>query len=190
MTEAWAGSGERMEFEIRGGVWEGVHALIFYAAVTLAVLTTLGVMRLAFGIAFIVCLFYSMFAIFSSPTYIVIDPGGRGLTLERYHYFIPSRRRIAGEELETLEVVESSRLPAAEGKRGSRHDLSYYVRVYLKLKDGSRFKLFRSGMTGSPADNRGKAYLIVQAMSGALEIPVSYTRRGLRDGHTEDHHGA
>jgi len=189
MTEAVASGSERMEFEIRGGLWEGIHAVIFYAAVTFAVLATLGVMRVALGIGCIVCLFFSMFAIFSSPTYVIVDPVARGLTVERYHYFIPSRRRLGREDLEGLEVIESPRVPTTEGEQGSKRDLSYYVRVYLKRKEGHPLKLFRSGMTGAPSDNRNKAFLIVQGLAGALDIPVFYTRRGLEDKHAQEQQG-
>ena len=178
MVEAAAGANERLEFEIRGGLWEGIHAVIFYISLASAVLATLGVLRLFLGIACVVLLFYSMFTIFSSPTFVIIDPAARRLTVERYHYFIPSSSSFDRQDLEGLEVIESPRVPAAEGER-TRHDLSYYVRVYLKHSDGRRLKLFRTGMTGAPLDNRVKAFLIVQALARDLEIPVSYSRRGL-----------
>ncbi len=180
---------ERMEFEVRGGPWEGFHVLVFYAAVVSAVLATLGVLRLLFGIGCIVLLFYSMFTIFSSPTFVISDPAARELTIERYHYFIPSRKKIGREGLEELEVIESPRVPASEGEKTSRHDLSYYVRVYLKRKDGKRLKLFSSGMTGAPSDNRLKAFLTVQEMAAALDIPVTYTRRGSKDQRAGDRDG-
>lgn len=178
MAEAAVNSSERFEFEIRGGLWESVHVVIFYGAVASAVLATVGVMRAVLGISCIVILFYSMFTIFSSPTYAMSDAAMRQLILERYHYFIPSRKTIDRDELEGLEVVESARVPTMEGERASKHDLAYFVRVYLKYKDGRRLKLYSSGMTGAPADNRTKAFLIVQRLAGDLEIPVIYTRRG------------
>jgi hypothetical protein len=178
MTEATVNETEPMEIEIRGGAWEGIHALIFYTAVTLAVLASLGILRIAFGITFIILLFYSIFAIFSSPTYIIIDARAREVTLERYRYFIPSRRSYGQGELGGLEVVESPRVPAAEGEKGSRRDLSYYVRVYLVLNDGKRLRIFRSGMTGAPAENRRKASLIVENIVDALGIPVTYNQPG------------
>jgi hypothetical protein len=179
MTEAAASQGEHMEFEIRGGPWEGIHVVIFYGAVISAVLATIGVMRLPLGIGCIVLLFYSMFTIFSSPTFVISDPAAQELVVERYHYFIPSHKRIEREELEGLEVIESPRVPEAEGEQSARHDLSYYVRVYLIRTDGRRLRLFSSGMTGAPLDNRTKAFLIVQGLARDLDIPVSYTRRGL-----------
>jgi hypothetical protein len=179
-----------MEFEIRGGPWESAHVVIFYGAVISAVLATLGVLRLALGLGCIIILFYSMFTIFSSPVFVISDPAARILTVERYHYFIPSRKRIGREELEGLEVTESARVPAAEGGQGARHDLSYYVRVYLRRSGGRRLKLFSSGMTGAPSDNRTKAFLIVQGLARDLDIPVSYTRRGLKDERAEERRGA
>lgn len=178
MTEAAAGDGEIMEFEIRGGPWEGIHAVIFYAAFAFAVLATVGVMRIALGISCVVTLFYSMFAIFSSPTYVLVDPVKREVTVERYRYFIPSHHRVSREELAVLEVVESPRLPGTAAEKSSKRDLSYYVRVYLVREDGKRLKLFRSGMTGAPSENRNKAFLMAQSVTEALDIPVIYTRRG------------
>ncbi|MBN2026719.1 MAG: hypothetical protein JW854_08190 [Actinobacteria bacterium] len=189
MTEAVASVSERMEFEIRGGPWEGIHAFIFYISVTCAVLATLGIMSTFLGISCVVLLFYSMFAIFSSPTYVIVDPTAQEITLEKYHYFIASQRRISREELKGLEVTESPRVPAAEGATSSKRDLSYYVRIYLRRRDGKSLKLFRSGMTGAPAENRIKAFLITQSVSHALDIPVLYTRRGMDKDDTEEGQG-
>lgn len=185
MTEAALGGVKPFEFEIRGGPWEAVHVVVFYGAVASAVLATLGVLSLLLGIGCVVLLFYSMFAIFSSPTYVATDPSARELVVERYHYFIPSRNRIGSGEMEALEVVESPRVPAEEGN-SSRHDLSYFVRVYLRMKSGRRLKLFSSGMTGAPYDNRLKAYYIVRGIAGALDVPVSYSRRGRGGGDGEE----
>lgn len=181
MAEAAAAGGGPIEFEIRGGLWEGMHALIFYTAVVFALLATLGVMRLALGISFLVLLFYSIFAIFSSPRYAIIDPAAREVTLERYHYFIPTRRSFRREELAGLEVIESPRTPPQESEKGSRRDLSYYVRVYLKLAGGRKLKIFRSGMTGAPSENRAKAFLIAAEVARTLDVPVAYRRRGARE---------
>lgn len=186
MTEAATGGGEIMEFEIRGGPWEIISAFAFYASVTFAVLAALGVMRIALGIGCVVLIFYSMFTIFSSPTFLIVDPAEREATLERYYYFIPSRRRIGREDLAALEVVESPRVPGAVGERISKRDLSYYVRLYLVQKNGKRLKLFRSGMTGAPPENRNKAFLMVHSITDALDIPVIYTRRGLETDSEEE----
>ncbi|RJP28300.1 MAG: hypothetical protein C4536_12780 [Actinobacteria bacterium] len=190
MTEADASGSQRMEFEIRGGAWEVTHALLFYVSVTCAVLATLGTMRIVLGICCVVLLFYSMFTIFSSPTYVIVDPAAHELTVEHYHYFIPRRRRLSREKLQGLEVVESPHVPAPEGDRSSKRDLSYYVRVNLIQKNGKRLKLFRSGMTGAPSDNRIKAFLIVKSIESALDIPVSYLRRGGADERAAEQLGA
>ena len=189
MTVAAVNGAGPMELEIRGGAWEGIHALVFYTAVLLAVLASLGVLRIAFGIIFVVLLFYSILAIFSSPTFIIVDPGAHKVTLERYRYFIPKRRELGREEVEGLEVQESARVPVAEGEKGSRRDLSYNVRVYLELEDGKRMRVFRSGMTGVPADSRRDAFLIVENIVDALDIPVTYGRLGTKKSGEDARHG-
>ncbi len=166
-----------MEFEVRGGPWEIIHALVFYAAVTFAVLATAGVARLFSGICAVVLLFYSILAIFSSPTYVVILPEEKALIWEDYRFFVPLRRRFARENLEMLEVLESGRLPSEEGISGSGRDLSYSVHVYLKPVRGRKRKLFRSGMTGHPLENRAKAYLVVESLAHSLNLPVFYAHK-------------
>ncbi len=178
MSETAAEAGGRVEFEVRGGLWESAHVVIFYGSVISAVLATVGIWRVPLGISCIVILFYSMFAIFSSPTYVISEPGTQALTLERYYYFIPRRKRLDRDGLEGLEVVESPRVPSAREEKGARRDLSYFVRVYLRRSGGRRLKLFGSGMTGAPAENRAKAFLIAQRLAGDLDIPVYYTRHG------------
>ncbi len=189
MEEAAVNGAETMEIEIRGGAWEGIHALIFYTAVLLAILASLGILRIALGITFIILLFYSIFAIFSSPTYIIIDARAREVTLERYRYFIPRRRKFGRDEVEGLEVAESPHVPATEAEKGSRRDLSYYVRVYLVLKNGKKLRIFRSGITGAPADNRSKAFLIVEYMVDALDITVAYSQPGANKPSEDALHG-
>ena len=169
---------EKREFEVRGGAWEALHALIFYAAVACAVLSTAGVARLATGISAVILLFYSIFAIFSSPTYLVIDPERKALTWETYRYFIPLRREMTRGDLAGVEVVEARRIAEAGEDPGPRRDLSYFVRVYLKLADGRRRRVFRSGTTGSPGDNRAAAFLIVEALAQALSLPIFYHVKG------------
>lgn len=174
-----------MEFEVRGDAWEGVHAVLFYVTLAVAILATLGVAPMATGISTAVLLFYTMFAIFSSPTYVVIDAAASECSLERYRYFIPLRRRLSHADLKGLTVIESARPPAEPGEKGSRKDLSYFVRVYLDLQNGRRLKIFRSGITGSPYENREKAFLVARETSAALRIPVSYGRRGAGEGPRE-----
>jgi hypothetical protein len=178
MTEAVSKESGSFEIEIRGGLWEGIHAVLFYLSVALAIMATIGVARLATGIACVAFLFYSIFAIVSSPTYVTIDPSNREVLLERYYYFIPWRRTLKRSDLERISVVESSQPPTAEEEKGSKRDLSYYVKVYLERKEGGRLKLFRSGMTGAPYENREKAFIIVESTASALDLPVIYTIRG------------
>lgn len=169
---------ERAEFEIRGGWWEGIHVMVFYTAVACAVLSTLGVARLATGITAVILLFYSILAIFSSPTYLVVDGESRALVWEHYRFFIPIRRRLPREEMESVEVTESPypQEEKTEGKAANR--LSYRVRLDLLLKDGRSVRLFRSGPTGGPKDNRTRAFLIAESLSRQLELPLVYRRSG------------
>ena len=166
------------ELEIRGGLWEGIHAVLFYLSVALAIMATFGVARLATGIACVLILFYSIFAIVSSPTYVTIDPSSREVLLERYYYFIPWCRTLQRSDLERISVVESSQPPSAEEEKGSKRDLSYYVKVYLEKKERGRLKLFRSGMTGAPYENREKAFIVSESAASALDLPVAYAIRG------------
>lgn len=176
MVDAAQKEAGRLEFEVRGGPWEGFHALVFYAAVTFAVLATAGVARLLSGILAVSLLFYSILAIFSSPTYVVILPEERAVIWEDYRFFISFRRRFAREDLGGLEVVESGRLPSGEVGSAFRRDLSYSVHVYLKPVKGRRRMLFRSGMGGNPLENRARAYLVVESMARSLDLPVVYNR--------------
>ena len=178
MVEAISQESGSFELEIRGGLWEGINAVLFYLAAVFAIMATIGVARLATGIACVVFLFYSIFAIVSSPTYVTIKPSSREVLVERYYYFIPWRRTLQRSDLDRISVVESSQPPSAEEEKGSKRDLSYYVKVYLELKGRGRLKLFRSGMTGAPYDNREKAFLITESAASALDLPVAYTMRG------------
>lgn len=171
-----------LECEVRGNLWEGIHAVIFYTAVTCAILASVGVHRLTLGIACVVLLAYSMFAIFSSPTFVRFDAGAREATVDTYRYFLLRSRRFSRENLEGITVVEARREPAPPGEKGTRRDLSYFVRVYLRLANGRRLKIFRSGISGSPYENREKAYLIAEEASRALGLPVEYSRRGTGKG--------
>lgn len=178
MTEAAGEKSRNMEYEVRGGWWEGLHAVLFYSCLACAALATVGVARVVTGSLAVFLCFYSIFTIFSSPTFVIIDPSGKGATVERYRYFIPSRKRYEGGQMEGIEVEESSHSPSGDEEGGSRRDLSYFVRVYLRLKDGSRLKIFRSGMTGTPYQNRQKAFLITVSAAQALGLPVAYAARG------------
>jgi len=140
------------------------------------------VARLATESVCVFLIFYTIFAIVSSPAYAVIDPATREVRVERYHYFLPSRRTLKRDELERIEVVEAPRLPSGEGRESQRRDLSYYVRVYLKAKDGRRFKIFRSNMAGSPSENREKAFLVTQSAASILDLPVLYATAGKEKG--------
>ncbi len=171
------GQGE-LEFEVRGGPWEVFHALVFYAAVACAVLATVGVARVATGICAVALLFYSILAVFSSPTYLVVLPAEKAVVWERYRFFLPFRRKHLREELEEIVVVESGGEPVERGERPSGSSLSYSARVYLRLRGGGNRSVFRSEMSGSPPENRTRAFLVTETLAANLGLPVSYVRRG------------
>lgn len=177
MVEAVSNKNGDMEFEVKGGPWERIHVVIFYLAAVMAILATFGVVRLAMGIACILLVFYCIFSIATSPTYVIIGPMSREVVVERYYYLIPRRRRLKRGEFERLSVVESSRPPSSGGDKSSRRDLSYYVHVDLESKGEGKLRLFRSGMAGAPLENREKAFLIAQSTASALALPVVYTIR-------------
>lgn len=179
--EAVEGQDAGMELELRGGAWEVIHAVVFYIAVALALMATFGVWRLTTGIVSMVLLFYSIFAIFSSPSYFIVDPSREGALIKRYHYFAASERDLPRESLEGLLVTESSQPPSQGEERASRRDLSYYVKIYLQLREGGKLKIYRTSMTGSPLENREKAFLISEFLAGALDLPVLY-RSGRGEG--------
>lgn len=167
----------RLEFEVRGGPWEGFHALVFYAAVACAVLSTVGVARMATGICAVVLLFYSILAVFSSPTYLVILPEERAVIWERYRFFFPFRRKHSREEFLEI-VVEESGADSVEGEgRPSRRSLSYSARVFLRRREGGKHRVYRSEMSGSPAENRTRAFLVAEALSAHLDLPISFSSR-------------
>jgi hypothetical protein len=187
MAKTAAEGDRRMEWEVRGGVWENLHVFIFYTAVTFAVLATAGVARFVTGILCIPFLIYSIFTMYSSATYAIIDPESKELRIEKYYYLLPVKRTIGSEDITSLVVKESARPPADSEEQASKRDLSYYVRVYALLKNGKRVKLFRSGVTGAPLDNRKKAYLIATTIAATMNLPVEYSTARDRSAAKEMH---
>lgn len=100
------------------------------------------------------------------------------MTWESYRYFIPLRRELPREGIAGVEVVEARRAPGTGEGSEPRRDLSYFVRIYLKFADGKRRRVFRSGVTGSPHDNREAAFLIAEALASSLDLPIIYHTRG------------
>ncbi|MDI6873766.1 MAG: hypothetical protein QME84_05740 [Actinomycetota bacterium] len=177
---AGPGSEEKgLEFEIRGGPWEVFHVLVFYVAVICAVLATAGVARMATGICAVTLLFYSILAVFSSPTYLVILPGEKAVVWERYRFFLPFRRKHPREDLEEIVVVESGGERPEEDENPSGRSLSYSARVYLRWRGGKKRRVFRSETSASPAENRARAFAVVETLAAYLGLPVSYSRRGV-----------
>ncbi|WP_287155539.1 hypothetical protein [Candidatus Solincola tengchongensis] len=183
MSTGPGSEGKGLEFEVRGGPWEVFHALVFYVAVACAVLATAGVARMATGISAVALLFYSILAVFSSPTYLVIVPEEKAVVWERYRFFLPLRRKYLSEDLKEIVVLESGGGPReGDDGRPPGRSLAYSARVYLRWRGGSKRRVFRSEMSGSPEENRTRAYLVAEALAINLGLPVSYSgeRRGGR----------
>jgi hypothetical protein len=69
------------EYEIRGGAWEVLFVLLFYAGVTVTMMGTFGVNPVVLVPIGVPLALFSIFAIASSPTYLLIE--GCALVLER-----------------------------------------------------------------------------------------------------------
>jgi hypothetical protein len=166
-------------WEVRGGGWEMFHVAVFYAAVLNAVLATAGVLRLFTGLASAFLLFYSMLAIFSSPTYASLEDG-KGLALVKYRFFLPRREFIPAGELSRIVVEETEVAPFISG-RYSQH--LYLARVFVEDRDGGRYRVFRTHLNGTPAHNREETYLVAELLARSLNLPVIHARkaRGFRD---------
>lgn len=119
-----------MEWEVRGGFWQYLHVFIFYLSVTLAIMATAGVVRLASAIACVVLFVYSMFTMCSSATYVIIDPVLKEVTIEKFYYLLPIRRRVATDTMQAL-LVEESAAPAED--EGENQDVIYLTTYAFTL---------------------------------------------------------
>lgn len=149
------------------------HVAVFYAAVLNAVLATAGVARLFTGLASALLLFYSILAIFSSPTFASLEDG-KGLFLERYRFFIPQRKFIPVNTLSRVLVEETEVSPLISGRYSQR---LYLARVFVEGTDGEKHRVFRTHLNGTPERNRADVYLVVEHLADHLALPVVHSRR-------------
>ncbi len=164
---------ELRRWEVRGGGWEIFHVAVFYSAVINAVLATAGVLRLYTGIASAILLFYSMLAIFSSPTFAALEPG-KSLMIERYRFFLPVRRSIPSERLSRIVVEETIVSPLFSGKRSQQ---LYLARIWLEEKGGKRHRVFRTHLNGTPQKNREEVFLVLELLVEGLGLSVLHLRK-------------
>lgn len=148
------------------------HVAVFYSAVINAVLATVGVLRPYTGLASAFLLFYSILAIFSSPTYAVLEAGNK-LVIERYRFFLPTKVTISAEQLSRIVVEETEVAPLLSGKHSQR---LYMARVWLEEKGGKRHRVFRTHLNGTPERNREEVFLTVERLVKNLGLPVLHER--------------
>lgn len=106
------------------------------------------------------------------------------MVLRTYRYFLRRDSVFPASDFDHVLVEESPRPPSPGGK-GGRGDISYYARVFLERKDGKRLRVYRTGFSGSPLRNREGAFLVAEAASRALHLPVRYVGGRSREGKKE-----
>ncbi len=160
-----------IEHEISGGAWDASLFIAFYAGVLLVLLTSLGVVPFWGVIVGLSLVFFSIFAIFSSPTYLRIEDGE--LFLDRTRLFINFTKSLSREEMEKIVVEESHRASQWEEDKVPERDISYFVNVYIKTKRG-RIKAFQSSLSKHPRENRELASSISSELSSITGLQVDH----------------
>jgi hypothetical protein len=157
------------EYEIRGGAWEVLFVLLFYAGVTVTMMGTFGVNPVVLVPIGVPLALFSIFAIASSPTYLLIE--GCALVLERTRLYLGFSRPIPLSGVRGIRVTESRRsLDWQEGSLPDK-DVSYFIRVDL-LTDRGRVRAFRSPLNSTPGESRRQAMEIADRLSGMTHLPV------------------
>ncbi len=171
---------ESMEFTIRSDAWERFFVFFFYSGVVLMIISTisffkLGVTGVAIGIAMAPI---SIFAIFSSPSRVRLDPTMPALIWEKRRFFFPISREIQAGDMEKILVTEPSRKSSALVERDNpKVDITYYIFVEIQLKRGSRLRLFGSTMSMTPLEQKHRALALAQHLAELFQIPVELTTR-------------
>ncbi len=168
MQEREAGA---IEHEISGGAWDTTLFLAFYTGVLLVLLATLQVISFWGVIAGLSLVFFSIFAIFSSPTYLRIEEGN--FFLDRIRLFIHFTRQLSREEMERIVVEESRRASQWDDDKVPERDISYFINVYIYFKRG-RVKAFQSSLSRHPRENRELAHSIASELSSITGLQVEH----------------
>lgn len=166
MTVAEAGT---LEYEIRGGAWEKAFVVLFYAAVAMAILGTFGVASLVLAPAGVVLALLCIFAIASSPTYLLIE--GCALLLERTRFYLGFTRTIPAAGVRGVRVTESRRSRAWGDGEAPDRDVSYFIRVDI-LTDRGKIRAYRSPLNKPPGENRGQAMELAERLSNITGKPI------------------
>lgn len=157
------------EYEIRGGAWEVLFVLFFYAGVVVTMMGTFGVVPAVFVPIGLPLALFSILAIASSPTYLLIS--GCSLVLERTRFYLGFSRPIPLSGVHGIRVTESRRsLDWQDGSQPDK-DVSYFIHVDL-LTDRGRVRAFRSPLNSTPGENRRRAMEIADRLSGMTHLPI------------------
>lgn len=157
------------EYEIRGGAWEVLFVILFYAGAIMAMMGTFGVVPVVLVSIGLPLALFSILAIASSPTYLLTS--GCALVLERTRFYLGFSRPIPLSGVRGIRVTESRRsLDWQDGGQPDK-DVSYFIHVDL-LTDRGRVRAFRSPLNGTPGENRRQAMEIAERLSGMTHLPV------------------
>jgi hypothetical protein len=163
------GQAGTLEYEIRGGAWEVVFVILFYAGVAIAIVATFGVEPVILAPIGIVLALLSVFAIASSPTYLLIE--GCALVLERTRFYLGFSRPVPVSGVSGVRVTESRHSQAWKGGEAPDKDVSYFIRVDLLTGHG-KVRAFRSPLNMPPGESRRQAMEMAERLSGITGKPV------------------
>ncbi len=171
---------ESLEFTVRSDAWERLFVIIFYSGVVLMIISTintfkLGVTGVAIGIAMAPL---SIFAIFSSPTRVRLDPTLPALVWERRRFFFAISRELRPSDMVKIIVREPSAKSSALVERDNpKVDITYYCFVELVQKKGPRLRLFGSTMSLTPLEQKRHAQALAAQLGDLFDIPVEQVTR-------------
>ncbi len=157
------------EYEVRGGAWEVFFTLTFWAGVALLLAGTFGVQTVVLASAGIGVGLFSVFAISSSSTFLLVE--GCALVLEKTRFYMGFSRPVPLSGITGVRMTESRRSSGWPGGNPPDKDVTYWVRVDI-VTDHGRVRAFRSPLNGTPGDNRRRALEIAGRLSGMTGKPI------------------
>lgn len=157
------------EYEVRGGAWEVFFTLTFWAGVALILTGTFGVRPAVLAPAGIGVGLFSIFAIASSPTYLLVE--GCALVLEKTRFYMGFSKPVPLSGITGVLMTESRRSSDWPGGSPPDKDVTYWARVDIVMGRG-RVRAFRSPLNGTPGDNRRRALEIAGRLSGMTGKPI------------------
>ncbi len=174
---------QELRFVIRSDLWERSFVVLFYAAFLLVILASipalgLGLTGAIIGIGLVPV---SMFGIFSSPTEAVVTPDGTAILWERYRLFMRLSKRVEPAAMKRLRIIEPSAVSSEKVERDNpKVDITYYVFLQLELASGKKLRLFGSGLTMTPLEQKRTAYELGTRLQQLFEIPLENIYRRKR----------